>query len=65
MATVTKKVRSDDLVRVKPITAKLAGIPDPTGVFEDKSNRGWNNIHFGRMLAPFLDLAEYDADPDK
>lgn len=62
---MTKKVRGDDLVRVRPITAKLAAIPDPDDLFEDKANRGWKNVQFGRMLVPFSELQEFDLDPER
>ncbi|KAI0720622.1 hypothetical protein C8T65DRAFT_692822 [Cerioporus squamosus] len=65
MTAVMKKVRGDDLVRVRPITAKLAAIPDPDDLFDDKANRGWKSVQFGRMLVPYLDLPEFDADPER
>ena len=65
MAAVAKKVRGDDLVRVRSITPKLAGIPDPDDLFEDKANRGWKSTLFGRMLVPFSELQEFDGDPER
>ena len=65
MTAVAKKVRGDDLVRVRSITPKLAGIPDPDDVFEDKANRGWKSVLFGRMLVPFSELQEFDKDPER
>ncbi|RDX43288.1 hypothetical protein OH76DRAFT_1422019 [Lentinus brumalis] len=44
--TVMIKVRGDDVVRVRPITAKLAAIPHPDDLFVDKANRGWKSVHY-------------------
>ncbi|KAI0690728.1 hypothetical protein C8T65DRAFT_671314 [Cerioporus squamosus] len=60
---VTKYVRGNDFQRIKPNIMKIADIPDPASIFEDKSNRGWNANEFAELLVPLTELETFRADP--
>ncbi|KAH9937828.1 uncharacterized protein BXZ73DRAFT_100042 [Epithele typhae] len=66
LTKVEGKARSDDLMRLKPLIIKLAGIPDGSDkLTANKRLRGFKNYDTGRLLTPYLMLDEFDRDPDQ